>query len=275
MNKNSLKETKVIHEVDNLQMNIYHNNYRFYLHWHDEFEFIYGIEGNSTVFVDGCSYPLGKGELLLVEGGSLHSKNGTDYNRSVSTVIHPHLCGADCLGYFKKNISYPRLFKRGDVVSDKVIDNILTVNKCFEDKAIGYELRIKSLVCDTFALLLENGRCTVTESISPANEAFKQLIDFVHSGYKSKITLDGLSARSNYSKSYIIRLFKKHTGKTPVEYINDYRLSHSAKLLSNTDMSVLDVSLECGFENTGYFIKLFKNKFGTTPLKWKNGQNSI
>ena len=80
---------------------------------------------------------------------------------------------------------------------------------------------------------------------------------------------------SNYSRCYIIRLFKKHTGQTPVDYINSYRLAKSAELLSNTDMSVLDVSLECGFENVGYVIILFKKSYGTTPLKWKNGKRSI
>lgn len=275
MDKNSLKETKVIHEADNLQMNIYHNHCKFYLHWHDEFEFIYGLEGNSSIFVDGCAYTLKEGELLLVEGGMLHSKTDSSYNHSVSLVIHPHICGADCMGYFKKNIAYPRVFRRGEGISDRVIDNILAVDKCFKDKPFGYELRIKSLVCDTFAVMLENGCCSVTNAVSQTNEAFKQLIAHVHSSYKSEITLDDLSACSNYSKSYIIKLFKKHTGKTPIGYINEYRLLRSAELLSNTDLSVIDISLECGFENTGYFIRLFKKRFGTTPLRWKNGQHSI
>ena len=274
MNKTVLKETKVVHKSDNLMMNVYRNRETIYLHWHDEYEFLYA-NSDCTVIVDGYTYTLNMGDVLLIEGGMLHSTTNSHKGSCTATVIHPHLLGEDCMTYFGNGISYQKLYRRGDSTGDVVIHNVTEINKCFADKKFGYELRIKSLVSDIFATLTENNCFTIEKKSRSTNKVLKGLIDLIHGNYKSLITLDSLCKASHYSRCYIIRLFKQHTGQTPIDYINSYRLTKATELLTNTDMSVLDVSLECGFENTGYFIKLFKNKFGTTHLKWKNGQNSI
>lgn len=269
MKKSSLKETRVQHETDNLQMKIYRNYSDVYCHWHDEYEFILALRGSCEVISDATSYTLNEGELALVGGGQIHQINITPPSQTAAVVIHPHLCGTDCMGYFSNSIVFDPVFKPSDPVGGKVIRNITGLIKVMENKNIGYELRVKSIVTDTFALLLENGSYGCTHS-KTVNSVMEELVSLIHSEYRGSIDLDMLSHRSNYSKPYIIRLFKRHTGKTPVEYINSYRISKSLGLLSNTDMSVLDVGLEVGFENTAYFIKLFKAQMGVTPLRWRN-----
>lgn len=268
MNKSSLKETQVSHETDNLQMNIYRNYSNVYCHWHDEYEFVLAMHGSCEVISDAISYTLKEGELALVGGGQIHQINITPPSQTVAVVIHPHLCGTDCMGYFSNNIMFDPMFKPSEPVGRRVIRNITELIKVIENKNMGYELRVKSLVADTFALLLENHRYNCSKA-QGGNSVIEKLVDIIHAEYRGSIDLDMLSHRSNYSKPYIIRLFKRHTGKTPVEYINSYRISKSLGLLSNTDMSVLDVGLEVGFENTAYFIKLFKAQMGVTPLKWR------
>ena len=188
---------------------------------------------------------------------------------TAATVIHPHILGSDCFNYFTKNTVFTPTYKKGDPVGEAIIENITRLLHTVENKAPGYDLRAKSVIADTFALLIENGRFSHKEAtgIEPVIES---LVDFIHTHYRETISLDILSRSTNYSKAYIIRLFKQHTGKTPVEYINSYRISRSFGLLSNTDMSILEVSMEVGFESTAYFIKLFKKLTGTTPLRWRN-----
>ncbi|RKX46300.1 MAG: hypothetical protein DRP64_03380 [Verrucomicrobia bacterium] len=59
---------------------------------------------------------------------------------------------------------------------------------------------------------------------------------------------------------------RKHSGITPAEFINRLRIDHTARLLCTTDKSILEIALECDFENQGHFHRCFKARYGTTPL---------
>lgn len=78
-----------------------------------------------------------------------------------------------------------------------------------------------------------------------------------------------LKKQTNYSYPHICRCFKKYTGKTPVEWINQQRLIYSARLLNETEQSVLNIALECGFNNLSHFNHLFKTFYGVTPSAYR------
>lgn len=61
------------------------------------------------------------------------------------------------------------------------------------------------------------------------------------------------------------RLFREHTGKTPIEYRNDLRLEKAKAMLQSGEYSVAEVAISSGFSNLSFFAKLYKNKFGYTP----------
>ena len=56
---------------------------------------------------------------------------------------------------------------------------------------------------------------------------------------------------------------------TSVEYINNYRLERSAYLLSSTDKSIMEISMDVGFNSVSYFNKLFKIKYKLTPKEFR------
>lgn len=268
MKRSILKETRVVHETANLQMNTYRNYSNVYCHWHDEYEFVLVLQGCCEVISGGVPYALNEGELALIGGGQIHSINITPPSKTAAIVIHPHILGTDCLNYFTKTLIFDPLYKNEDSVDTAVINNVRRLLDAVENKAPAYDLRAKSIIADIFALLIENNRFA-NKDTKTSEPVIESLVDFIHTNYRENISLDMLSTLTNYSKAYIIRLFKQHTGKTPVEYVNSYRISRSFGLLSNTDMSILDVSMEVGFESTAYFIKLFKKLTGTTPLRWR------
>ena len=83
------------------------------------------------------------------------------------------------------------------------------------------------------------------------------------------ITLDKIAFRLGRSRSYVSHLFKKKTGKSIRAYSNDLKLFFAQNLLKSGDMSVTEIALETGFEDTSYFIRLFREKYGVTPHKYK------
>lgn len=79
------------------------------------------------------------------------------------------------------------------------------------------------------------------------------------------LTTDEMSKLSGRSYSHICYCFQKYLNTSPTKYINDIKLKYAKNMILHTNMTVLDVAYECGFENMGYFHRLFKKKFGISP----------
>ncbi|MDD6903499.1 MAG: AraC family transcriptional regulator [Eubacteriales bacterium] len=69
----------------------------------------------------------------------------------------------------------------------------------------------------------------------------------------------------NYSKEYVSRTFRKVTGKTLTDYLNQKKLSFASVLIQNTNKSIETICYECGYNNVSYFYRTFKKTFGKTP----------
>ena len=96
-----------------------------------------------------------------------------------------------------------------------------------------------------------------------------QILLYINHNYAS-ISLEEVAEEFHYSKTYLNRIFKKHMGTTILKQIQDTRLQESCLLLKNTRMSVEDIALHVGYEDTSYFIELFKKKYKKTPLQYRN-----
>ena len=87
--------------------------------------------------------------------------------------------------------------------------------------------------------------------------------------YYTILTLEDIAKHFHRSKSHISHNFKARCGKSLSAYCNGLKLRNSAKLLKNTDMSVTQIALDVGFNDTSYFIAQFKKEFKTTPLQYR------
>lgn len=74
---------------------------------------------------------------------------------------------------------------------------------------------------------------------------------------------------SGKSQEHLNRMMKQHYGRTPTEYMNSIRLEQAAFLLRTTDEGVLNIMLECGFNNVSYFNQRFKEEYGITPTRYR------
>lgn len=90
--------------------------------------------------------------------------------------------------------------------------------------------------------------------------------------YAQDISLKHMAELYFMNEKYLGRLFLKETGKTFRQYLNDVRLEHAVQLLEKTHLSVLHISLECGYSNVTYFNRVFKEKFGSTPTIYRKAK---
>jgi len=89
------------------------------------------------------------------------------------------------------------------------------------------------------------------------------------SHFKSDTSLEEVSALVNMTVPSFCRYFKKQTGKTYTQFVNEFRVTHACKLLSETSRPVSDICFECGFNNFAHFNKQFKKVTGQNPSSYR------
>lgn len=90
-----------------------------------------------------------------------------------------------------------------------------------------------------------------------------------------KIYLEEMAYKCNISPSYFGKIFKRETGHNFSGYVRQQKLSAAKEMLENTDQSILNISLNLGFDDCGYFIKLFKKTYGLTPAVYRKQLSTI
>jgi AraC-like DNA-binding protein len=91
---------------------------------------------------------------------------------------------------------------------------------------------------------------------------------FIDKHFADNLNLDHIAVEAFFSKFHFIRLFKKHYGRTPHQYLKEVRIA-KAKTLLRTGMNVTGVCFAVGFHSVPSFTALFKKITGSTPLKTK------
>lgn len=102
----------------------------------------------------------------------------------------------------------------------------------------------------------------------------KKAIDYLDARYREAITLEETARFLKISKSYLCHLFKKETGKTFSQFLNELRIEKSKKMLLEENLPVLDIALSVGFNNQTYYNLVFKKLMRRTPLEFRRNQSS-
>ena len=224
---------------------IFHSLYN---HWHDEMELIYIESGSGLVRLNKEILRVKAGDLIIVNRGVLHG---------IKTDL--------------KNILYFRsiVFDLNDNYGNicQLFDRI---HACHKEKKPYYFVKLKALFFSFFyEMLMGNYITPADKEENKSLASIKKILDYINLNYSQSLTAAELTALSNYSEYYFMKLFKQYTGKTLIAYINDLRIEKAKPLLLHSDSSVTEIALEVGFNNTSYFIKKFRQATGMSPHKFR------
>lgn len=103
-------------------------------------------------------------------------------------------------------------------------------------------------------------------------EPIAQVLQYIEMDYKGIESLEQLAQAAGLSKYYFVRLFQKHMGNTPLEYVNKLRIERAAELLRTTALSVEEIAEAVGFASGNYFSKVFKHWLGMSPAKFRKAE---
>ncbi|MEF7656152.1 bifunctional transcriptional activator/DNA repair enzyme AdaA [Bacillus thuringiensis] len=112
-------------------------------------------------------------------------------------------------------------------------------------------------------------RCKPNGLTLPNEEWVKQIKDYIEKHFNELLTLDTLAEMCHGSPFHLQRTFKKMTGISPIEYIQQFRIVKATEHLLQTNQSIKEISTAIGIENPEYFATLFKKKTGFTPTEYR------
>lgn len=103
----------------------------------------------------------------------------------------------------------------------------------------------------------------------------ERIKDFIETNYANPmLNTEDIAAYAELSPNYLRTVFKNATGKSPTDYLTDYRLEQAMELLVTTDTSTKDVAAAVGYYNHRYFYSVFKAKTGMTATEYRKSQRN-
>lgn len=245
------------------------------LHYHNEFELLVATKGKILVQTEGETYLLSEGDGLFINSGLLHT---------ISTTEEPH--GEP--GFIAVVFDYSALCWDQDAVYTNYVQPLLNgslepeprlhpeacaavhaICDIHETGSYGGELYIKHCLFHIFYLLLREAKTVKLSTQSTKSTIIKTVLDYIKQNYREPITLEQLAKQAHVSREYLCRLFHRLSGSSLIEYLNRYRIRQSTFLLLQTDNSISDIALSCGFSHSSYFGKLFLEYMGDTPTNYR------
>lgn len=272
------------HGTFELPMEYYDCNNRvykdLYMHWHKEMEIIYVICGEITVRLNDRGVEGAAGDFIFIAPETVHYiKSGDELLRFKSFVFSPRiLCG--CADDFCQNEVAEPLISRQLKISDKITtqeknykqikEAFFALVDCLEQQGPFYQMKAKYLLIEFFYGLLSGGHYSqVSLSTDKVSTAVRDALDYIGSNYSSEITARSVSDYVHYNEYYFMRVFKKYTGRTLVEYITELRLDKSKELLLREGCTVEEAAMRVGFSSTSYFTSKFRETFKATPSEFR------
>ena len=252
-------------------------------HWHNSFELIEVVEGRLYCNVDGSEFLINKGNICIINRGRLHHIYTEDYNASMcrkkTIIFNPDyfikdqniyekyilpLLEKDAFAHIQFNI------KKGIGLD---INTLMKEIEALEDeKPIGYELEEYSLIYKVIRYLYlayQSSKQTIHTAYDANVQIQRNMTSFIHEHFGSKIGLEDIAEAGQVSKSTCIRLFHKYTGKSPIDFLNNYRLQMSAEKLVTTSEQITEIAYACGFGQPSYFNRLFLKEYNMTPNQYR------
>lgn len=253
-------------------------------HWHKEFEIGFVTDGTVNVGCGARKYILKSGDIFFVNSDILHSMyNNNPPHISIfkSITFDGSVIAGNTNSIFYTKYLVPILsnnnlrdfaLKPNDNNYPRLISLISNIWDAVYSETPDYEITVRNELSNIFRILIhlpENVSYDNNDSNYIQENRVQLILNYIHSHYREKITLNDLAQIASVSKTEAMRSFKSIIGQSPIKYLKNYKLQNAAYMIKNTDYSIGQISEICGFEDNSYFSKSFKEMYHCTPHEFR------
>ncbi len=248
-------------------------------HFHPEIELVYVDQGSGKRHIGNHLSYYNEGDLILIGSNVPHfgfTDRLTGNSEEVVIQFKEDFLGPEFFEKPEMN-QIKKLFKRGkqgivfygetkEVIGKKMsaLTQMTPLNRLTGLLNILEQLSLS----DEYKLL--NIDSVIIEAKPQDNNRLELLYDFVNREYTRHIPLAEAANMVSMTEQAFSRFFKKKTGKTFTQFVNEHRLVHASRLLAEEPMGITDICYDSGFNNFSHFNKLFKKFSGKSPSQYRN-----
>jgi AraC-like DNA-binding protein len=256
------------------------------LHWHEEAEFFYVLEGAALVQIGTQYYPTQAGEAVFIHGGDIHAAyplgdagcsffavvfNMNILRSGVNDIVHSNYI----LPLLEGSRSLPLHYTDQD---ERILFSLSDIMHILEQKNAGHELAVKAHLYLILADIANHNSWVVRHIPSPSVvnriDSLKTVLNYIGTNYMQRITIKEMATLIYMSEGHFCRFFKAMVRQTPIEYINSFRINKAVDLIEHTNRKILDIAMEVGFDNLSYFIRKFRAQTNCTPAQYRKRSRS-
>ena len=195
-------------------------------------------------------------ECIVFDAKGVTSGNHTSLRQMENVLQH-------------KRIIHPRI-SDCDRELTGIIDSLFTAMAA---RFPGYEFTVTGALMQFYGYVFHHHLYATNSETGLKFQAqqlmFKDVISYIERNYTERILLADLARQAGMSPKYFCSVFYKMTQKTPIDYLNAYRIECACEKLITTDRTVTEIAFACGFNDVSYFTKLFQRYKNTTPLRYR------
>lgn len=244
-------------------------------HSHDFYELYFLLDGNRTFFINNQMFNVSDNTFIVVPPYSLHKTEGEAYNR-ININVSPDLL-SKAQNEFLMNASEKIAVKINPKYKD-IIARLLFEGANLNTNHLGSKNEALLALTQSILVLLSMQKggfvsATVTnaeqDNVSP--EILK-IISYINDHFTEDVQLKDVCDLFYVSKASLCKKFKEVMKCSVMKYVLELRLNKAKLLLRDTNKSIEDIAVECGFSSANYFGLTFKKAIGLSPLNFRKSR---
>ncbi|MGF7030876.1 AraC family L-rhamnose operon regulatory protein RhaS [Paenibacillus mucilaginosus] len=257
------------------------------LHQHEDFtELVIVLNGNATHVVNSETYFIKKGDVFVINEATPHAYNNPHEFKICNIMFRPEILrsvGPDLktsngfqalfvLEPFYRNIHSFHSRLSLSIPSMEHVSSVISVmiNE-YNDKLQGFQTLIISRFMELVVYL--SRQYDSQESGTDSNLMhLANALSYIEDHYLEPLTLEEIAARSNISVRHLNRIFQSYYQTTPISYLQRLRLERARTLLRQCGLPIMNISYECGFNDSNYFTRQFTKVYGLSPRAYRQNK---
>lgn len=242
-------------------------------HFHETYEIYYLIEGKRRYVIEDKMYDIGPGDMILIP----------------EIVTHKvwNIPDTDANDYHARFLLTPKKEDIPDIFLPcfdthfyhLTEDEQTVIVNCFEDLQRNQKIdkythyyNQANLIKILHTLAKSQSTSRADTNLTRNDIRMQEAATYIKAHCAEPITLEELACRYSFTKEYFSTIFKETTGYGVNEYLNQMRIAKSISMLTTTSLSIMEISHQCGFNDSNYFSAVFKKIIGIPPQKFRKVQ---
>lgn len=247
------------------------------MHWHEDLQFIYVLDGEIEIKTLDASIHVSKGCGVFINKSIIHLVRRTTFCHYQSFLFPDYFLkfyfGSPARTFVENIVGNDKLpiccFPTEKIWSKPILDVLSKLSELENNKTDVYVYEVLCLLSQLWLEVCKNVQLPTRVSDTVLEVRMQKFLQCINEHYGEDISLDELAASANVSKSECLRCFKESVQTTPYKYLTEYRLSKAAELLKNTDEPIGNIADRVGFCQVSHFGKCFKEKTGFSPREYR------